>query len=50
MEPEKEEDKRERFLDQMEGLIPWKRLIEQIKPHYPKGQRGRPAKGIERGL
>jgi len=42
--------KRTKFLNQMEGLVPWKRLIELIKPHYPKGLRGRSAKGIERML
>jgi hypothetical protein len=36
--------KRTKFLNQMEGLVPWKRLIELIKPHYPKGLRGRPPK------
>lgn len=46
----KKRTKREKFLDEMEGLVPWKRLVELIKPHYPKGLRGRPPKGIERML
>ena len=46
----KKKTKREKFLDQMEELVPWKRLVELIKPHYPKGLRGRPPKGIERML
>ncbi len=27
--------KRERFLAQMEAVVPWKALIDLIKPHYP---------------
>ena len=29
-----------RFLDRMESLVPWQRLVELIEPHYPKGQSG----------
>lgn len=42
--------KREKFLGQMEKLVPWERLVELIEPHYPKGERGRPPKGIEKML
>ena len=42
--------RRERFLAQMERLVPWARLCAVIEPHYPKGQRGRPPIGIERML
>ncbi len=34
--------RRERFLTEMDALIPWKRLIPLIEPHYPKRGRGRP--------
>jgi len=34
----KKKTEREKFLNQMEGLVPWPRLVESIKPHYPKGQ------------
>ena len=34
--------RRERFLGEMEEVVPWERLVEVIKPHYPKGERGRP--------
>jgi IS5 family transposase len=35
--------RRERFLGQMEKLIPWKRLESRIEPHYPNsGGPGRP--------
>ena len=29
--------KRERFLDEMEQVVPWTRLLALIEPHYPKG-------------
>lgn len=34
--------KRERFLTQMNDVIPWARLLKIIKPHYPKAGLGRP--------
>ena len=42
--------RRERFLGEMEGLVPWARLVTVIEPYYPKGERGRPPIGIERML
>ncbi len=33
--------RREKFLEQMDQLIPWKRLEKKIKPYYPKNGRGR---------
>ena len=42
--------RRERFLGEMEQVVPWKRLVAVIKPHYPTGERGRPPVGIERML
>ena len=42
--------RRERFLGEMEGLVPWPRLVTVIEPYYPKGERGRPPIGIERML
>lgn len=37
--------RRERFLAQMEAVVPWKALIDLIEPHYPKAgsKGGRPA-------
>ena len=46
----KKQTKREKFLGQMEELVPWEKLVELIEPHYPKGGRGRPPKGIEKML
>ena len=42
--------RRERFLAEMEQLVPWARLVAVIAPYYPKGERGRPPIGIERML
>jgi IS5 family transposase len=46
----KKQTRRERFLAEMEKLVPWARLIALIEPFYPKGERGRPPMGIERML
>jgi IS5 family transposase len=42
--------RRERFLGEMEKVVPWQRLIETIEPFYPRGLRGRPPIGLERML
>ena len=42
--------RRERFLAEMEAVVPWGALCALIEPHYPKGDRGRPPIGIERML
>ena len=42
--------RRERFLSEMEKLMPWERLVGVIAPFYPKGERGRPPMGIEKML
>jgi IS5 family transposase len=42
--------RRDKFLAEMEKVVPWARLVEVIRPHYPTGQRGRPPVGIERML
>src|ERR1035437_2362146 len=47
----KKRTRREIFLEKMEQVVPWSRLMEVIKPHYPKsGKRGRPPIGLERML
>ncbi|WP_308365307.1 MULTISPECIES: IS5 family transposase [unclassified Microbulbifer] len=33
--------RREKFLEQMESLVPWERLEAKIEPSYPKAGRGR---------
>jgi IS5 family transposase len=42
--------RREKFLAEMERVVPWARLVALIVPHYPSGRRGRPPVGIERML
>jgi len=46
----KKTTRREKFLAQMEAVVPWGRLVALIEPHYPSGKRGRPPVGIERML
>ena len=46
----KKTTRREKFLAQMEAVVPWARLVAVIAPHYPAGKRGRPPVGIERML
>jgi transposase, IS5 family len=42
--------RRELFLDEMERIVPWSRLVGLVGPHYPKGENGRPPIGLERML
>lgn len=42
--------KRERFLGEMDAIIPWAQLLEVIEPHYPKVGNGRPPLGLEKML
>ncbi|EKG35944.1 IS1479 transposase [Pseudomonas syringae pv. avellanae str. ISPaVe013] len=39
----REQTRRERFLIEIDQVMPWKDLIALIEPHYPKGEGGRPA-------
>jgi IS5 family transposase len=42
--------RREKFLGEMERVVPWARLVALIQPYYPKGLRGRRPMGVERML
>jgi len=42
--------RRERFLTEMDAVIPWKQLIALIEPHYPKAGNGRQPLGLEKML
>ena len=42
--------RRERFLAEMEAVIPWPRLQQLIEPHYPKAGHGRQPLGLEKML
>ena len=46
----KKQTRRDKFLAEMEQVVPWARLIERLQPLYPKGERGRPSIGLERML
>jgi IS5 family transposase len=41
---------RERFLAEMDAVIPWLRLVRRIEPHYPKAGQGRQPLGLEKML
>ena len=38
--------RREQFLEEMDRVVPWAELEELIRPHYPKGENGRPPMGL----
>src|ERR1035438_2477305 len=42
--------RRERFLAEMDAVIPWARLIALIEPHSPKAGQGRQPLGLEKML
>jgi IS5 family transposase len=42
--------RRERFLSEMDAVIPWRQLMELIEPHYPKAGNGRPPLGLDKML
>lgn len=44
--------RRERFLTEMDMVVPWSELVAVIEPHYPKATSvgGRPAVGLQRML
>src|SRR5580698_4960287 len=42
--------RRERFLAEMDAVIPWPRLLRLIEPHYPKAGQGRQPLGLEKML
>src|SRR3569833_1572600 len=46
----KKQTRRDRFLAEMEEVVPWARLVERLRSVYPKGDRGRPPIGLERML
>ncbi|MFD2406905.1 IS5 family transposase [Azorhizophilus paspali] len=39
----RKQTRRERFLLEMDEVVPWTGLIALIEPHYPKGEGGQPA-------
>ncbi|GLR26052.1 hypothetical protein GCM10007875_11400 [Limnobacter litoralis] len=44
----KRQTRRDRFLTEIERITPWKELIAELEPHYPKPTGpGRPPRGLE---
>ena len=39
--------RRERFLTEMDAVVPWGKLVSLIAPHYPTDGNGRPRKDLE---
>lgn len=39
--------RRDRFLAEMDAVIPWKPILELIEPHFPKKGRVRQPLGLE---
>jgi transposase, IS5 family len=39
--------RREKFLEEMEQIVPWAELERLVAPHYPKGENGRPPVGLK---
>lgn len=49
----KKTTRRERFLNDMEKIVPWSNLVQVLTPYYypdSQGKRGRPPIGLERML
>ena len=40
----------QRFLEQMDAVLPWEAFFLELESFYPKGSRGRPPVGLERML
>ena len=49
-EAKKKQTRRDKFLADMERVVPWAGLVERLGPLYPKGERGRPPIPLERML
>lgn len=39
--------RREKFLEEMNAIIPWERLLKVVEPHYSKGEQGRPPYSLQ---
>jgi transposase, IS5 family len=46
----KKQTRRDKFLAEMEQVVPWSRLVARLQPLYPRGECGRPPIGLERML
>jgi hypothetical protein len=46
-EYKKKQTKREKFLEEMEQVVPWVQLLKLIEPYYPKAGKGRKPMPLE---
>ena len=46
----KKKTRREKFLEEMEQVVPWPKLLRAIERHYPRAGNGRPPMGLEKML
>jgi IS5 family transposase len=46
----KKKTRREKFLEEMDQVVPWTKFVKVIERHYPKAGNGRPAMGVEKML
>src|SRR4030081_4017979 len=46
----KRRTRRDKFLAELEEVVPGARLVDRLQPFHPKGERGRPPVGLERML
>jgi IS5 family transposase len=46
----KKKTRREKFLEEMEQVVPWSKLRQVIERHYPRAGNGRPPMGLEKML
>ena len=46
----KKKTRREKFLEEMEQVVPWAQLLKVVKRRYPKAGNGRPPLGLEKML
>lgn len=46
----RKQTRRERFLAEMDRIVPWDKLVAVVEPYYYTGERGRPPVGLERML
>jgi transposase, IS5 family len=46
----KKKTRREKFLEEMEQVVPWSKLLRVVEKHYPRQGNGRPPMGVEKML
>jgi transposase, IS5 family len=46
----KKQTRREKFLAEMQQVVPWEKLLQVVEQHYPKAGQGRPPLGLEKML